>query len=158
MVWAWYAVSLAVIGLDQWSKQVALHRLIPGDPYRIAGWFDLTLAFNRGAAFSFLSSADGWQRWLFTVIALLVSGVLGVWLWRMDRRLVLQPLAVALIIGGALGNLIDRFHYGYVVDFISWHYQHWYWPAFNVADSAITVGAVLLIADMLRGGEAGADG
>jgi signal peptidase II len=104
-----------------------------------------TLAFNTGAAFSFLQDAGGWQRWLFTFLAVAVSSVLVIWLSRLSRRDWRTALPLALVIGGALGNLIDRVRLGHVTDFIEVYYRHWSWPAFNVADSAISVGAVLLI-------------
>ncbi len=142
--WLW--LSAVVIVLDQLSKWyfVAHYRLYERQPV-IDGLFDWTLAHNYGAAFSFLSDAGGWQRWFFTVLAITVSVVLAVWLRRMARDNWREALPVALILGGAIGNVIDRLHHGYVIDFILVYYRDWSWPAFNVADSAICVGAVALI-------------
>lgn len=143
----WLVVSAAVIGCDQLTKAIVRHALVPYMPHevipRVLNW---TLAFNRGAAFSFLQDASGWQTWLFGVLAVLVSIGLIVWLARTPRRDWRTALPVALIIGGALGNLTDRLIHGQVTDFIQVYWQAWSFPAFNVADSAITVGAVLLIA------------
>ncbi len=148
MTWFWYGVSLLVILLDQWTKSLAEANLAYGGAREVTSWFDLTLAYNRGAAFSFLSDAGGWQRWFFTAIAALVSVALTVWIWRIGSRQRVLGLGLALILGGALGNLYDRLVLGHVIDFISWHYQHYYWPAFNIADAAISCGAALLIIDM----------
>ncbi len=145
----WYGISAAVVALDQWTKQLAEGHLLFGQPRELTPWFDLALAYNRGAAFSFLSDMNGWQRWFFAAIAGLVSSVIVVWLWRLGSRQKVLALGLALILGGALGNLYDRLALGHVVDFISLHYGPYYWPAFNIADSAITCGAVLLIVDML---------
>ncbi len=148
LVWLW--LSAAVIALDLLSKWVAesslgLYQQVPV----IDGLFSFTLAYNPGAAFSFLSDAGGWQRWFFITIAVAVSIMLLVWLSRLHRDKWLEAAALALILGGALGNLYDRIVHGHVVDFILVHWQQsWFFPAFNIADSAITVGAVLLIADM----------
>ena len=117
----------------------------------IPGFLNWTLAFNTGAAFSFLHDAGGWQRWLFSVLAVGVSAVLIVWLRRLPRGEWRTALPLALVIGGALGNLVDRVRFGRVTDFIEVYYQQWSWPAFNVADSAISVGAVLLIVFGLGG-------
>jgi signal peptidase II len=145
--WKWYSLSLLVIVLDHIAKWVASSELTYGVPVEVLPVFNWMLAHNSGAAFSFLSDAGGWQRWLFTVIATGVSIVLAVWLAR-ARGQTLLCWALALVLGGALGNLIDRVLFGYVVDFISLHYGGYYFPAFNLADSAITVGAGLLILDM----------
>lgn len=140
---AWLAVSGAVVVLDQITKFIASHWLIYNQPLAVMPGFNLTLLHNPGAAFSFLADAGGWQRWFFAGLALAVSVYIVVLLRAAS------PLAhrggLSLILGGALGNLIDRIHLGYVVDFIQVYYQTWYWPAFNIADSAITSGAVLLI-------------
>jgi signal peptidase II len=109
------------------------------------------LAHNTGAAFSFLASAGGWQRWFLAAVAGVVSVVVAVWLTRLEPRQRILGLSLGLILGGGLGNLIDRVTLGYVVDFISWHYEEWYWPAFNIADSAICLGAVLLLWDSVLG-------
>ena len=145
--WLW--LSAAVIALDQASKL-----WIEGsfEPYQrvalINGFFDLTLAYNTGAAFSFLADAGGWQRWFFTLLSSLIAVLLVVWLKRLPAGDRLNAAALALIIGGAVGNLIDRLAHGHVIDFLLLYYRQWYWPAFNVADSAISIGVVLMLAVM----------
>lgn len=151
-LWRWYVLALLVIILDQASKHLADSLLHYARPVELTSWFNLTLQYNTGAAFSFLSSAGGWQRWFFSTIAVVISGVLVVWLSRLPRTQRLLPLALALILGGALGNLWDRVVLGHVVDFISLHYAGYYFPAFNLADSAITVGAACMILDSFRSG------
>jgi signal peptidase II len=111
--------------------------------------FNLTLVYNTGAAFSFLSDAGGWQRWFFITVGIVVSVVMAVWLGRLRREERLTAYGLALVIGGAIGNLIDRIWLGKVVDFLQWHWEEWYWPSFNLADSAITVGVALLLIDGL---------
>ena len=154
----WYLLALLVIALDQWTKLLALRVLDYGVPQEVTGFFNLTLLYNRGAAFSFLSDAGGWQHWLFSGLAVVISLVLVVWLYRQPRKARLEPLALALVLGGALGNLLDRLRLGHVVDFIQLHYRDFYWPAFNIADSAITLGAGLLLQGMLRDGGGRDDG
>jgi len=146
--WRWLGVSLAVVVADYLTKAAILAAFRPGEQLALTGFFSLVLAFNTGAAFSFLAAADGWQRWLFAAIAVVASGVL-VWLLRRGGA-ALFCLGLALILGGALGNLWDRLTIGKVVDFLLFHYAGWAYPAFNVADSAITVGAGLLILDSFR--------
>lgn len=142
----WLLLSLLVVALDQLTKHVALAELQPYHPHAvIPGFLNWTLAFNPGAAFSFLAGEDGWQRWLFTALATGVSAVLAVWLARTPRRDWRNALPLALIIGGAIGNLIDRIRFGHVTDFVQVYWGDWSFPAFNVADSAISVGAVLLV-------------
>lgn len=148
--WRWYILAIVVIVLDQISKHWVSAALTYGEPVVFTPFFNFTLLHNPGAAFSFLSDAGGWQRWFFTVVAAVVSVVLVIWLARVSEKRY-EALALALILGGAIGNLYDRVVLGYVVDFIVVHYQDYYWPAFNIADSAITVGAALLILDMLFG-------
>ena len=151
--WLW--LSLLVIVLDQLTKQLALDTLSLHDAVPVIdGLLNWTLTYNYGAAFSFLSDASGWQRWFFSALAVLISGVLAAWLWRLPRHDWRQALPFALIIGGALGNLVDRLRFGYVVDFIDVYQGGWHFPAFNIADSAISVGAVLLILLGLRGNPA----
>lgn len=145
--WRWYLLAAAVVGLDQFTKGLASSELVYGRPLEVFFWFNLTLQHNTGAAFSFLSDAGGWQRWFFTAIAVVISVVLVIWLARAERGHWLLALSLALILGGALGNLWDRLDLGYVVDFISVHYAGWYFPAFNIADSAITVGAGCMLLD-----------
>lgn len=142
----WLILSAVVIALDQLTKFIALAELSArGSIEVIPGFLNWTLAFNTGAAFSFLADADGWQRWLFAVLAIGISLILAFWLARTPRADWRNAAPLALIIGGALGNLIDRLRLGHVVDFIHVYYQQWNYPAFNIADSAICVGAVLLI-------------
>lgn len=142
----WLLLSLLVIALDQLTKYVAVTELQSvGSVAVIPGLLNWTLAFNPGAAFSFLAGEGGWQRWLFASLAIGVSAVLAFWLARTPRGDWRNAAPLALIIGGALGNLIDRLRLGHVVDFIHVHYQQWNYPAFNIADSAICVGAVMLI-------------
>ncbi|MBU2885215.1 lipoprotein signal peptidase [Gilvimarinus agarilyticus] len=153
--WGWYAVALLVIVLDQWSKAVAVAHLNYGQPVTVTSFFDWTLLHNHGAAFSFLSDAGGWQRWFFTAIAVGMSIAITIWLYRIARERWLESMALGFVLGGAVGNLYDRLTLGYVVDFISVHYQDKYFPAFNVADSAICFGAFLMIVHMLFFSEEG---
>ena len=148
--WLWLFVSTAVIWADMVTKQWASEVLTLYRPREIFSWLNMMLAHNYGAAFSFLSDAGGWQRWFFTVLAAVVSLVLIVWVLRLPRREWLTGLALSLVIGGAIGNLVDRIQLGYVVDFIDVHYAGWHWPAFNVADSAITCGVALLLLQATR--------
>ena len=147
----WFWLSGVVLILDQCSKLIADALLQFNQPVPLLPFLDLHKVYNPGAAFSFLSNASGWQRWFFVGLTLVVSLVLAVWLRRLQAGQARLALALALILGGALGNLIDRVMYGYVIDFIDLYYGGWHWPVFNVADSAITVGAGLLILDAMRG-------
>ena len=147
--WLW--LSGLVIALDQVSKWLAEQFLPPGQPVPVLSSFNLTLLYNTGAAFSFLAQAGGWQRWFFLLLSLTISVALVIWIGRLQRGQTLLAIALSLILGGAVGNLIDRVVHGHVIDFIQLYYQRWYWPAFHVADSAITVGAVLLVLDNLYG-------
>ena len=147
----WLLLSAIVVALDLWTKALASEYLAMYQPLPVFAGFNLTLMHNEGAAFSFLSTAGGWQRWFLSVIAAVVSVVIVVWLVRLKPRQHWLALALALILGGALGNLWDRLTLGYVVDFIQVYYREWYWPAFNIADSAIFVGAVILVLDSLFG-------
>ncbi len=140
----WIALSTLVIALDQWSKHAISSHFAYGETYTVTSFFNLVLMHNQGAAFGFLNEAGGWQRWLFTAIAVIAS-VWVVYLLRKHREQKLFCLALALILGGALGNLIDRIAHGYVVDFLHFHWELHYFPAFNLADSAITGGAALLL-------------
>ena len=151
----WYALAVLVIVLDQYTKLLAESGLDYGRPVEVFSWFNLTLQYNTGAAFSFLSDAGGWQRYFFSGVALLISVALVIWLYTMPRADKLLAAALALILGGALGNLWDRLVLGHVVDFISVHYGGYYFPAFNIADAAISVGAALMIFDSLFGGHQG---
>ncbi len=164
--WLW--ISVVTLVLDQASKlavdaSMQLYESIPLLPY-----FNLTYAHNPGAAFSFLAQAGGWQRWLFAGLAVVMSGVIGIWLSRLQKHETLMAIALSLVLGGAIGNLIDRVAYGYVIDFldvyfpeylgfiynsrnglhwISWYgpLKYWHWPAFNIADSAICIGVALML-------------
>lgn len=157
LIWLW--LSALVIALDQLSKWWALHALQPmGVPHPvIPGFLNWTLAFNRGAAFSFLADGAGWQRWFFVVLAFVICAVLVVWLARTPRRDWRNGLPLALIIGGALGNVIDRLHAAQVTDFIQVYFRQWSYPVFNLADGAITAGAVsLVVFGLFSGKRAGA--
>ncbi len=154
----WFALALLVILLDQYTKGLASSGLQYGQPVRVFWWFNLTLQHNTGAAFSFLHDAGGWQRYFFSAAAIGISIALAIWLTVMHRGQWLLALALGLILGGALGNLWDRVVLGYVVDFISVHYQGRYFPAFNIADSAISVGAVCLLLDSFLRRDSAVDG
>ena len=145
MLW----LSALVVLLDQASKFAVLLNFRAYEVLTIWPVFNLTLVFNTGAAFSFLSDAGGWQRWFFVLVAVVISLVMVVWLRRLQPGERLTGYGLAFIIGGAVGNLIDRLWLGKVVDFLQWHWQEWYWPAFNLADSAITLGVVLLLIEGL---------
>lgn len=145
----WLSLSALIIVLDQISKLLISGHFVYGESLRITGFFNLVLAHNTGAAFSFLDSAGGWQRWMFTAIAIVAS----IWIVRLLRQHLQQTmfcLALSLVLGGALGNLIDRVAYGYVVDFLDFYWANYHFPAFNVADSAISVGAALLLLDSFK--------
>jgi len=152
--WLWLA--LAVVVVDQGSKQLAEHLLLKHDPIAVLPSFNLFLTYNTGAAFSFLRDAGGWQRWLFATLSIGVSVFIVFWLRRIPAGQKWLACALALVLGGAVGNLIDRLFRvdGAVVDFIDVYYGTWHWPAFNVADSAISIGAVMLVWSAVRG-EAG---
>ena len=150
MKWLW--VSVVVLLLDQCTKLLADAMLVLHQPVAVVPYLSMYKAYNSGAAFSFLGDASGWQRWFFIVLAMIVIGVLVVWLRRLPAHEVRTSLALSLILGGAAGNLIDRLVYGYVIDFIDVYYESWHWPAFNVADAAISVGAFLLLLDAFSGG------
>jgi signal peptidase II len=152
--WVWLGVTALVIVLDWFSKQRISEALELYRPREIFSWLNITLAHNYGAAFSFLSNAGGWQRGFFIVLGSVVSVVLLVWLLRLPRQEWRTGLGLALVLGGAIGNLVDRVQLGYVVDFIDVHFGGWHYPAFNVADSAITCGVILLLLDALLLGRA----
>lgn len=140
-----YAIVLVIVILDQMTKIWADTSLAMYEQIPITGFFNITKAYNYGAAFSFLDNAGGWQRWLFTTISLVVSIVLSVWLYRMTRAERWLSLSISLILGGAIGNLIDRVWYGYVIDFIQVYWGNSYFPSFNIADAAISCGTVILL-------------
>ncbi|KTD48838.1 lipoprotein signal peptidase [Legionella rubrilucens] len=148
--WPWFLLSLVILGLDQLSKYAAAIWLNPYQPKPIMPMVNLTLAYNTGAAFSFLSGVGGWNRWFFAGFSIAMSLVLIVWLVRLPKQAVLQSLAVSLILGGAVGNLYDRALLGHVIDFIDVYYKNHHWPVFNLADSAICLGAVLLLIDLCK--------
>jgi signal peptidase II len=149
--WIWLPLTVLVIALDQLTKLWIVHGFQPYERLHVLPVLDITLWFNEGAAFSFLAEASGWQRWLFTVLAVVVGGGILYWMSRLKgRRQWMLCCALALILAGAIGNVIDRLRIGHVVDFILAHWNNSYFPAFNVADSAITVGAAFLLFDAWR--------
>lgn len=147
--WYWFVLSILVVIGDQASKYWAGVSLIPYKPLPIAPMLNFTLAFNTGAAFSFLNGAGDWHRWFFAAFSFVMSIVLVVWLYRVPSQDRLLSAGISLILGGAVGNLIDRALYGYVVDFIDVYYQHHHFATFNIADSAICIGAGLFILDVI---------
>ncbi len=146
---AWLLIAAVIILADQFTKILILGAFQLGDVHPVTSFFNLVRAHNYGAAFSFLHGASGWQRWFFLGLGLAAAGFI-IWMLRRHGHQKLFAWALTLILGGALGNVIDRAIHGYVVDFIQVHARGWYFPAFNVADSAITIGAILLILDELR--------
>ena len=142
-------VATLVVALDQISKYIILQVFMWGDWFRVTGFFDLVRAHNTGAAFSLFADQPGWQQGFFITVATIASAII-IYLLRRDAGSNTYKLALSLILGGAVGNLIDRLNHGYVVDFLSFHINSYYWPAFNIADSAITVGAVFLIWDSFK--------
>lgn len=142
----WLSLSLVLIALDQWTKTLAVQHLAFQQPVPvIPGFWNWMLTHNTGAAFSFLAGAGGWQHWLFTAIAIVVSTVLMIWLARIPRGDWRSALPFAMIVAGALGNVIDRLRLGYVIDFIQWYWRDFFWPVFNIADSSLVVGASLMV-------------
>lgn len=148
--WLW--LSALVVVADQASKQFIAASMSLYDSIPVVPFLRLTYVHNTGAAFSFLSDAGGWQRWLFAGLAIVIGAIIAVWLGRLEQRQKLLAVSLALILGGAVGNLIDRLVYGYVIDFIDVYYQAWHWPAFNVADAAISIGVALMLLDSLLDG------
>ena len=144
----WLGLSLAILIADQFTKVLILGYYQLGDSTYVTGFFNVVRAHNTGAAFSFLAGASGWQRWFFTAIGI-AAAVFIIWMLRSHAGQRLFSFALACILGGAIGNVVDRLLYGYVVDFVQLHWRGWYFPAFNVADAAITVGAACLILDEL---------
>ncbi|MEI8076648.1 MAG: signal peptidase II [Betaproteobacteria bacterium] len=143
------AIATLVLLLDQLSKWSALSNLKLGIPEEVLPFMNWLLLFNPGAAFSFLAQSSGWQRWFFTILGLAASLYI-LWLLRKNQSDKMLSWALSLILGGALGNVLDRIMYGAVVDFIDLHYGNWHWPAFNIADSAICIGAALIVFSELR--------
>jgi signal peptidase II len=148
-IWPWLGLSLAIVLIDQFTKRLILGYYNYGDANYVTGFFNVVRAHNTGAAFSFLADAAGWQRWLFTGIGV-AAALFIVWMLKSHAGQKLFSFAMAAILGGAIGNVLDRMMHGYVVDFLDFHWAGQHFPAFNVADSAITVGAVCLILDELR--------
>ena len=142
----WFSASAAIVALDQLVKWIFLSKFAPGERLEVTGFFNLVLVFNKGAAFSFLAGAPGWQTPVLAGVAIIASAVISVLILK-NKDKFLFCCGLALILGGAIGNLIDRLRFGHVVDFLDFHAMGWHWPAFNVADSAITLGAVLLIVE-----------
>jgi signal peptidase II len=145
--WLW--VSAVILLLDQASKLTIDSAMHLYDSIALLPFFNLTYVHNTGAAFSFLSDAGGWQRWLFAGLAIVMSSAIGIWLSRLQKHETFMAIALSLVLGGAIGNLIDRIAYGYVIDFLDVYYQAWHWPAFNIADSAICVGVGLMLLENL---------
>lgn len=145
----WLVLAFLVVALDQWTKTLAVAHLDYARPVPLLPVLNITLHYNTGAAFSFLSDAGGWQRWFFSAVAVVASLAICIWLARLHRGETLLAISLSLILGGAIGNLWDRLALGYVVDFISVHYRDWYFPTFNVADSAVSVGAGIMILDAI---------
>ena len=145
--WLW--LSLLVLIIDSMTKVLALKHLSFEQAVKIWPFFNLTLSFNRGAAFSLLNNASDWQQWFFGGIAIVVCTVLVVWLVRLESHRIRTASAISLIVGGAIGNLADRIQHGHVVDFVQLHIGHYYWPIFNMADSAIFLGAIILAIEIV---------
>ena len=153
--WLWLAFAVVIV--DQGSKQLAEQLLTFHEPVAVLPFFNLFLTYNTGAAFSFLRDAGGWQRWLFAALSIGVGVFIVIWLRRIPGKQKWLACALALVLGGAVGNLMDRLFRsdGGVVDFVDIYYGTWHWPAFNVADSAISVGAVMLLVSAFKGGTEG---
>ena len=147
-IWPWLGLAAILLIIDQFTKVLILGFYQLGDSTLVTGFFNVVRAHNSGAAFSFLAGAGGWQRWFFTAVGV-IAAVVIVWLLKSHAGQKLFAFAMACILGGAIGNVIDRVLYGYVVDFLDFHWRGWHFPAFNIADSAITVGAACLILDEL---------
>ncbi len=147
-MWPWLGLSLLILIVDQLTKLMVLGNFRLGDSVQLTRFFNLVRVHNEGAAFSFLAGASGWQRWLFTAIGV-VAALFIVWMLRSHPGQRLFAFAMACILAGAIGNVIDRMAYGYVVDFLQFHHAGWYFPSFNIADSAITIGALAMILDEL---------
>ncbi len=147
--WPWLLLAGLIFLADQWTKQWILDHYQHGDATVITSFFNIVRAHNPGAAFSFLADASGWQRWFFTAVGV-AAAVFIVWLLRSHAGQRLFSFALACILGGAIGNVVDRLQHGYVVDFLDFHWAGWHFPAFNIADTGISVGAALLIVDEIR--------
>ena len=145
----WLGVAVVVVLLDQLSKVTLSQLLHYGQAKEVTGFFNLVMVYNKGAAFSFLADQEGWQRWFFAGVSATAS-LLILWMLKRNPTQKMFCWSMALILGGAVGNLVDRVAYGHVIDFLDVHVAGWHWPAFNVADSAITLGAVLFVLDEFR--------
>lgn len=150
---SWLWVTILFVGVDRYTKNWSVANLIFQEPREILPFFNLTLAYNTGAAFSFLHAASGWQNIFFSGMAFLISAVVVVWLFKTPARDRWLSAALALILAGALGNAWDRLQYGYVIDFLDFHYQGWHFAIFNIADSAICLGAFMLCVHWFRSGK-----
>ena len=150
----WLGLSLLAVLLDQLSKLWVAHDMQLYQSINVMPYVNLTYVHNTGAAFSFLSEAGGWQRWFFAALAIVISTVIAVWLSRLKAQETLMAVSLSLVLGGAIGNLIDRLAYGYVIDFLDVYIASWHWPAFNVADTAITLGVVLMLLESFGVGKA----
>ena len=148
-VFSWYALSLIIIAADQITKYLAVKNLDYSQPLSIVSFLNLRLLHNSGAAFSFLASSGGWQVFGFSALAIIVAVFLGIWLWRLPNTAKFTACALALILGGAIGNVIDRIRFGYVVDFVDFHIKGWHFATFNIADAAISIGVLLLLCSTL---------
>lgn len=145
----WLGLSSFLLILDQLTKVIAKNSLFEGVSQPVTSFLNWTLVYNSGAAFSFLAQAGGWQHWFFTGVGI-IAALIMIWLIRKNSHQVIFSLALSLVLSGAIGNVIDRIIYGAVVDFVDVHYMGWHWPAFNIADSAITIGVILLIIDEIK--------
>ena len=145
----WLGLSSFLLILDQLTKVIAKNSLFEGVSQPVTSFLNWTLVYNSGAAFSFLAQAGGWQRWFFTGVGI-IAALIMIWLIRKNSHQTIFSLALSLVLSGAIGNVIDRIIYGAVVDFVDVHYIGWHWPAFNIADSAITIGVILLIVDEIK--------
>ena len=143
--WLW--IAFFVIALDQITKLMVANSMQLYQSMQLLNFFNLTYVHNTGAAFSFLSEGGGWQRWFFAGLAIVMSAVMTLWLGQLKENQTLLAVSLSLILGGAIGNLIDRLAYGYVIDFLDLYYHSWHWPAFNIADSGITIGVGLMLID-----------
>jgi signal peptidase II len=141
--WLW--LTLFILVVDQLTKYISNTQMNTGESIHMLPIFNIALAHNQGAAFSLLSNAGGWQQWLFSIIAIVISCIVIVWLYRLPPKHSWSAAALALVLGGAIGNLVDRLYYGYVIDFLEFHIKQYYWPTFNVADSAVCIGVIMLL-------------
>lgn len=148
--WYWFLISLGIVLVDQGMKYWVETNYLPYEPHSIIPMVNITLAYNTGAAFSFLSGIGGWHRWGLATFSTLMTILLIVWIVRLPKQARSQLLGVSLILGGAIGNLYDRAAMGHVIDFIDVFYKNYHWPVFNIADSAICIGAVLLLLDLRK--------